>query len=186
MTEFQPTENDPLGRLLSELVDGDPTPATLEELATMLRDDPQARLDYVRWISLHADLLRRLRVKSIGDSEQQSSEEAALASFVSPEETTFRSPPRTARTFLLGFLRRRVQPGGILAGSALWAIGCLTLFGTLALLAAFVWFGHFAAQQKDRETAKTLPIPVEVASSLPGSGFKAIPQPALAQSSFAE
>ncbi len=113
MTEFQPTENDPLGRLLSELVNGDPTSASLEELATLLRDDPQSRLDYVRWISLHADFLRRQRMKSAGGSEQLSRDEAAVAPFVSLEETNhgksrhfpMDSPSsRRRRSPVLGFL----------------------------------------------------------------------------------
>ncbi len=93
--EFQPTPSDPLGRLLCELVDGDPSPEMLEELAGLLRDDPQARLDYIRWMSLHADLRRRTSIATARGPEASPAEVASISHCCSPRDLNRRlSPPR--------------------------------------------------------------------------------------------
>ena len=76
MMEFQTTPGDRLGHLLSTLVDGElrdkeRSPAFAEELAGLLRSDPQARREYIQWMSLHAHLLGRMPHSSALDTDSQ-------------------------------------------------------------------------------------------------------------------
>src|SRR5580704_10163203 len=59
LMSFPTGSNDTVLRLLSRMLDGEISLAESEELAQLLRSDPAARREYIRWTSLHSHLESR-------------------------------------------------------------------------------------------------------------------------------
>ena len=105
MAEPEP-EREPLLALIEDYLTGQIDEARLRDLEARLRDDPEARREFVRYARLHTDLHFELRARDASERILEAIDREAA----SPPATTESTPPQRS------FLRRALPWGAVAAG----------------------------------------------------------------------